>query len=459
MQPDDVQPDDVQPGVRGASARVRGWVATAPGWARWVAVLCGLAVLVSMLGARFGPARTALSRADEYVYIDAVDKAARGEVTRRGASVDEYALALIACRGVDGQATMGETCGGPYDLDTFPYDGVTSADIHSPVYSFVTAWGAAALDAVTPLDGLLLAARATSLVWLVLGLAAVVALARALGASRTASAAVALMVLAAPAVRWSNLFVTPDALNLLVGAGIALAAVRYAQRRWSPWILIGLAFLVTLVKAQNSIVCGLAALVLVLHAATAPDRSLRSVGRAAVVAAGTVASAVVAQAGWTVLRGALAVGDPPVLDPVQPFSVGMAVQQVRAFLFVVTLGPDATYPPALEQHQPALASILISWLLGVGVLAAALFGGLRGLQARFAQATAAVLLLAGPFLYAGIQLTTGRGFHVPDRYGMVLVPAMAAATAVVARRRWVLALMIGVAAWGFVEALITYRMV
>ena len=95
--PDPVEGHPLVPGARGTLPRVRASVDAAPGWLRWLGVIGGLLVLVAILGVRFEPAHSALSRADEYVYVDAVDKATRGEVTRRGAMVDEYALATATC--------------------------------------------------------------------------------------------------------------------------------------------------------------------------------------------------------------------------------------------------------------------------------------------------------------------------------------------------------------------------
>ena len=120
---------------------------------------------------------------------------------------------------------MGEKCGGPYDRSTFPYrGGITSADIHSPVYYFVTAGLTTVIQAVSPVDDLLIAARMTGALWLGLGLVALIWLCRELGAGRSASGAVALLVLSVPIVRWTNTYVTPDAMNLLWGSLISIAA-------------------------------------------------------------------------------------------------------------------------------------------------------------------------------------------------------------------------------------------
>lgn len=454
-------PSDVdEPSTRTRMARLREWGDQRPAWVQWTAVAAVFLILSLVLAARFMPAKTALSRADEWVYVDAVDKAAHGEITRTGATIDDYALDLIACRGVELLGQMGDRCGTTYEASDFPYNGVTSADIHSPVYYFGTAWLARVIQSVTPLDSLLLAARFTSVLWLGLGLTALVGLARTLGASRLASAAVGLLVLASPSVRWTNLYVTPDALNLLAGSLVTIAAVKYARRQWSPWILIGLSAAVTAVKAQNVIAVGLAALFLVLYAVTVSGgRSWRGIGRHLAVSAGALGAAVAVQLGYTVLRAHWAVGPPPVLDPAGPMRMAEMLNQSRSFLMAVSLGPDAAYPPALAYTPPAIPATFISWLLAGGLVAGALFAHLDDLQTRLAQGTALAFLLAGPAIYTMIQLTTGRGFSLPDRYGMVMLPAMAAVTAILARRRWVQILVIGLAVLAFAEAMVTLRMV
>jgi len=449
------------PVSRSRLAGVRRWLDARPAWQQWVLVVLGLLLVTTPLVARYAYGHPALSRADEYVYVDAVDKAMHGEVVRQGAQVDEYAMDLLACRGVELYGPTGDRCGGPYDVSTFPYrGGITSADIHSPVYYFTTAALTKAVQAATPVDDPLVAARMTGAIWLALGLAALIALARELGASRTAGTAVALLVLAAPSVRWTNAYITPDALNLLAGSLIAVAAVRYVRGRWSPWVLIGLSAIAAAVKAQNSIAAALAALFLVLFAVTvAEGRSWRRTGRFATVGFGAVVAALVVQVAYNALRAAWSIAPPPPMDTSEPLDLGTTFLQAKSFLHAVVLGPDAGFAPALEHVRPGTLPTLTAWLLGAGLIAAAVFAtSLDEVQSRFAQATALAFVTAGPAFYVLIFLMTGRTFGMPDRYGQVMLPAMAAATALLVRRRWVQWAMIGLAAAGYVAALVTLRL-
>lgn len=447
---------------RPISAQARSWVNARPLWLRWLATAAVLLVLSTVLVGRYAYGRDAMSRADEYVYIDAVDKAMHGEITRQGASIDVTALDLIACRGIELHGPMGETCGGPYDRSTFPYrGGITSADIHSPVYYFTTAALTKVVQVLTPVDDLLIAARMTGALWLGLGLTAMVWLARTLGASRSSSAAVALLVLSVPAMRWTNAYVTPDSLNLLVGSLIGIAAVKYARGRWSPWVLIGLSAVAAAVKAQNSIASALVALFLVLYAVTVPEiRTWRRVARHLAVGAGAVGAALVVQFGYNTLRAAWAVAPPPIPDTSKPFDPIVAISEVKAFLMGVSMGPDAAFGPALQLARPEVTATLAAWLLAAGLIGAALFAtNLETLQQRFAQATALAFVVAGPVFYTLIYAMTHRAFVLPERYGIVMLPAMAVATALVARRRWVQLMIVALAGAGYVVALLTLRLV
>ena len=451
-----------QPAARAPwAARARAWVDARPAWQRWALVMLGLGLLSTVLVLRFSYGHPALSRADEYVYVDAVDKAMHGELTRQGAQIDEYAMELIACQGIELFGTQGETCGGPYDVETFPYrGGITSADIHSPVYYFTTAALTKAVQVLTPVDDLLMAARLTGALWLALGLTALIGLARELGASRTSSGLVALLVLTAPSVRWTNAYITPDALNLLAGSLIAIAALRYVRGRWSPWVLVGISAVAAAVKAQNSIGSALAALFLVIFAATvAEGRTWGRFWRFLGVGAGGVAAALAVQVGYNLLRSAWALSPAPPMDTSEPLRVTAALGQAKVFMLQVVLGPDSTFAPALEHVRPGVLPTLTAWLLAAGLIAAALFvTTLDDVQSRFARATALAFIAAGPLFYVLIYVMTDRTFGLPDRYGQVMLPAMAASAALLVRARWVQWLLLAMAAGGYVTALVTLRL-
>lgn len=391
--------------------------------------------------ARYVPSQPSLSRADEYVYIDAVDKAARGEITQRGDLIDEYALVLLSCRGVAGYPA-GAPCGGDYTREGVPWEnGHTSADIHPPTYFFLTAWLSKVILKVTPITELLTAARLTGALWLGLGLIGSAALARSLGATRLATAAVVLLTLAAPSMRWVSTYVTPDALNLLVGSSVALAAVQYLKKRWSPWILVVLCLLGGMIKAQNLMAAGFVAVLIGIHSGIEAYRDgtwrpLRRVGWAALALVATA----LPQAAWFGIRVQTAVGPAPGQGLSSPaLGLRAILYDSTTFMTGVVNGPDATYPGAWIYGNPlSLHGQYVAWLFVAGLVSLALFARqTTPLQNCFGRAALLAFLLGGPGLRLALYVSTGANFGLPERYGLVLLPAMVAATAVASSRRWV----------------------
>ncbi|MEP7762944.1 hypothetical protein [Sanguibacter sp. 25GB23B1] len=432
---------------------------------QWTLVSLGFVLLAGVLAAKYIPAHPAMSRADEWVYIDAVDKASHGEITRMGALIDEYSLELISCRGIELFGPMGSPCEGPIVQSEYPYEGGrTSADIHSPVYFFITAWTAKLIMPVLDISDLLTGARLTGAIWLGLGLAATVALARNLGASRTASAAVAFMLLGSTMVRWTNTYVTPDAFNILAGALLALAAVKYVRSEWRAWPLLVLSGIAVAIKAQNLFAVGLAALVLLVIAVVRwRDESVDS-KRMIGVGLGAGVIAVVVQAGYLKLREVWAIGEVPIIDAVLTVDPWTAYSQTTVFMEGIILGPDQGWLPGLNAAAttgalPSIMPIHVSWLLIGGLIAASLFvRNLTLIQSVFARSTLFALLFGAPLLYVVLFFVNGQTFALPQRYGVVLLPAFAVVTAIVADRRWVAwgLLAIGVATYG--EAVVHYSL-
>lgn len=418
-----------------------------PVWLRWLVCAFGLVVATVGLAAPYVHEQPWMSRADEYVYIDAVDKATHGDLTQRGELIDEYALTLLSCRGVEG-ALMGAPCGTEPTNVGVPWDnGHTSADIHPPTYYFLTAGLARAVQVLTPVDDLLSAARVTSAVWVGLGLTLVVGLARALGATRLAAGAAALLALLAPHTRWVATFVTPDALNIVVGALVLLVAVQVARERVHPAWLVAATFAVGTIKAQNALVGGMVVLLLAIVALRRwyQDRSGRPVRTIAWAVAAFVAG-VVPQFIWMTVRSATAMGPAPgqgLGSP--PLGLRAVLYDTTVFLRGVVVGPDATYPPAWTNHSPlTIHGELVSWIMIGGLVGLALFvRGLPILESSFARAGLLAFLIAGPALRVALYLVDGSNFGIPVRYGLVLFPAMIAATAVAARRTWVASVLLG----------------
>jgi hypothetical protein len=398
-------------------------------WIPWLLLFFGFLAIGLFAFWRYLPYQTQLSQYDEYVFVDYLDKATRGDIVQQGEEVNLYAVELAACRGVKGFGLLGPPCEGPYDVSVAPYGGISSAAVHSPVYFYVTALLTVPIRWTPMVDDLLVAGRLASVVWLAAGLTAVVRLATIVGASRTAGVAVALLLLAAPATRLTNTFITPDSMNYLVGALVLIVALRVSRRNWHPIWLVAAASLAVTVKGQNLLVVGTAAVFLLFEAwafRREPARKRRLLWTAAAAVLGAAAT----QAAWLGFVAMTAVG-PPADQELQGESASwanVAREAVKMMRGVVLGGTTGSGSPTGE---------VVAWLLTGGVVATTMFA-LRlssEVPAHLGRSTAVALVVGVPVLYV-LVVVLGSGFPLPTRYAMSLLPAMAACTAsVFASRR------------------------
>jgi hypothetical protein len=392
-----------------------------------------LAISVAVVASYVGDQRP-LSPFDEWVYADYLDKVSRGQLVEQGEAIDEYALELSSCRGVFVWGSQGTPCGRAPRLSDYPQAGVTSADIHPPTYFLVTSSAAAVVRAVGVTDDLLTAGRLVGALWLFAGLALMYILARDWGATAVAAAALVLAVAAAPLTRYTNSYVTPDAANLAVGAGVLLVASRWATGRWPTWSLLAVGTLAGAIKAQNLLVLGVAALLLVAAVAldVIPSRTRRSRRSSWMAAAALLGGGLLAQVAWLAYRHTAAIGPAPSqgLPEGRP-TLGALVNETTAFFARIGLGAteDGLGVPAYGHW--------LSWLLIAGTLGAALVLGARDFRGLTGACLTVGLVLGGPLLMIMISLVSGVVVPSPARYGMVLLAGAGAVTASVIRDRWV----------------------
>ena len=119
-----------------------------------------------------------------------------------------------------------------------PLNGFTSADIHAPTYFFLTAAVGKVVRAVGVTDDLLIAGRLVGALWLTLGMLAMVALARAWGAGWVVPVLTAVAMAASPLLVSVSGYLSPDALGLLVGAGVLLAVTQWQRGRLPVAVLL-----------------------------------------------------------------------------------------------------------------------------------------------------------------------------------------------------------------------------
>jgi hypothetical protein len=393
------------------------------------------------------PDQVALSPFDEWVYSDYLDKVTRGDLPNQGERIDAYALELSSCRGVFIWGPQGTPCGEAPVAQDYPQAGITSADIHPPLYFVVTSQLARAILAVGPTEDLLTAGRLAGSMWLAGGLILIFLLAREWGSTIPAAGAMTLAVAVAPLTRYANSYVTPDAANLAVGAGVMLAASLWLRARISLTVLLVVGSIAGALKAQNLLVVGVAAMAILTvgHLGRGPVEPVPTMRRSWLAATALVGGALAAQGVWLAYRAATAVGQPPDQGyESTSLPLGLILQDTAAFVAKLGLG-------ATEDGQPIpVYGHWLSWLLIGGLVGSVLILGLHDWLGLVAASTLIGLTLGGPILMVAIWALSGDAVPSPARYGMVLLPAAAAITAAVVREKWLSWTLLGL--WSLVAS-------
>lgn len=214
-----------------------------------------------------------LSILDEAAHIDSVFKVP--SIDRSGEKFLPQTLAEISCRGGIQQWPdwVPPPCGIPQGVPSDNYQvgsgGYNTADIHPPVYYFVTAALAGVAGWFIDSDPVTLM-RLTGGLYLAIGVCLTWWLARRLGANRWSAFGVAGLVATAPDVRYMSSIVNVDASVIMASAAFWLAALTVWRRRSAWWILPLLAIGLMLVKMTNLGALIVTALFLIFTELTAP---------------------------------------------------------------------------------------------------------------------------------------------------------------------------------------------
>ena len=302
----------------------------------WALVITAFVFLV--IGT-YIPDQEPLSPFDEWVYLDYVDKVTRFGIPQTGETIDREALVVSSCRGVFVWGPTGSPCGGPYVLAEYPMGGVTSADVHPPTYFAANALLASAVRATGVSEDLLTSNRIMGAVWLAIGLLLVAILAGLLGATPPAAAGAAGVLAALPLIRYNNSYITPDAMNLIVGASVLIAALLVSRGRWAWWAMIIAGAFAGAVKTQNGLAVGAAALFLIWgvvrdHKIAEDSRGLRPVW----AACGGVMAFISVQLTWILARRAWSVGPIAEQGVEIPLTLGLVTRETTAFVLRLGLG-------------------------------------------------------------------------------------------------------------------------
>lgn len=393
---------------------------------------------------------SALSPIDEWVYSDYLNKLPDQLFIPRGQPIGSQALGEMACTGVREYGPMGPPCGSDYkaNLDKFPQHGISSADGYTPLYFVITWVAAKAIQVVTRVP-LLEAARFTGGFWLAGGILLFYWLLRLLRVRPIIGLGLGLAVIASPFAWWTYTFVSTDAPVFAFGAFLLVAAIKYTRAEWSGWWLPLAAVVATLFKITNILAVALVAVFLLLEFIFRRTRERRAgrrfmwkgaiAGRGddglLIVAVVTMVAGVLAEAGWLVVRAAIAVG--PAAN--QGVTGAMHLKDFGAQFInflpdTITSNVHITGRDALGLPiQPFIVEPL-SWLCVAGVVASVLLYTWRRANSPLVYAIAVSSVFFAPMLAVALSVQ-GTYFPIPPRYGAALLPGFLVAAALLIRTR------------------------
>jgi hypothetical protein len=340
-------------------------------------------------------------------------------------------------------------------------------EIQPPAYYFLTGWAATALRPLLGTESLVTAARVVGALWLGLGVLAVWAALSILGVPVLARLAVGGLLVTTPVVLHASATVTDDATALAAGAAILLAVLAWEARR-APAFVVPLAAIVAVsLRLTNFAGAGVVVLYLVIRAlrpGTAVETEIGAEGealkaaedgaavsrprRSLLLMAGSVTAAVaVTGLAWVGLNSAVArvgpLANPNTLNQQACcLPLEAVLSQVEA---TVTPAHEPYLVPFLQNNKVRTVVKLTDWALLGTALGLAAFAG-RGSRGEALAASVVVCMLAtGPLLTLTTYVFQGAFYGIPPRYGLSLMPALAACLALSLNKVWVRACVVSLA--------------
>jgi hypothetical protein len=393
-----------------------------------------------------------VSPIDELQHLDYLVRAPRLDIPGSGDLVGQEAARSETCSRIDSPFDAAVVACVPNDRDVdvskLQEQGYNTAFIHPPTYYFVDGVIARAIDAVVPGDqGVLTTGRLAGVVWTLAAIALLWLLMQELDAGLLATSIVVVVLVTAPTVMHGASTVNPDGTSLAMGAGMLWAALRWERRRSGIWLVALFAALSVGTKVTNLVGVGVALAYLgwplarTLPArwrARAEDGLLDPEAKQRLLAVVVPTAAVlVVAAVWRVTQGALQIIPPSQVPMITPVLVD------RFPLVEFGSSWHATFSPLQNPwYAPFLRTRMVIFMAGVGdlvVIAGAFAGAVladRGSRERRIAVIALLTAVAcGPALVLFNYFLQGIYTPIPPRYGLSLLPAMAAASVPALRRR------------------------
>lgn len=438
---------------------------------------------------------TVMSPIDELRHVDYAMRVTKGHAPRLGDKLSQEAMRVEACRGID---LLGLVEAPPCDAEVFDPvlfrdDGWQTATAHPPPYYLGAGLFGRVAAAVGDPDSFLDGARAFSALLLAAGLTVAFAAGRAAGARAGPLLAALTLVPVFPAVIHASSTVNPDSSAILAGAIVMLVGVAWERGRLPLWTLAVAGAVATGTKYTSLLAVLMMSAVFVVRAepvelwtiwrasrrarraeddsvdlapaaeAPAPEpeavvavaadvdppgvRSRVDYVKAAAVLMGTaVAVALV----WMAFDRVRATIDPSIV-PQNQYLASHGIPPLETFISPRQL--FAWLPPVDSYDTPRFISpyvadvrMLAFYLYAGAVLLAALRIDRRDRISLFGGFGVAASLLGAPAFIAFTVVVSRVVIDAPARYGMSLLPFMAAVVASFVKNRvggallWVFAL-------------------
>lgn len=389
----------------------------------WTSVILVVAVAPIGLVAWLVFNNPRLSIFDEYLYVDYLAKIHRGVLLKPGMTVDTMAMEALACRGwglsEEHRRTAWPPCRQPFLPDAFPHGGNNWMHVHSPLYFVLTDLVARGILQTGVTSDLVTAGRLVGGLWLTIGLLLTHALTRELGASESAGLGILAAMAASPFVLLHQQYLTPDALDIAAGAGVALAALRWERNASSTGWLVAAAVFAPLVKITNLLSVLAVATYLVAHRGIGAHRSggasTTEARRALIGSIALIGSALAAALAWLMIRDALTLRDVR-FDQGAP----LGTPSMRSFFAATTALVSL---PTRWDRLSATPGAYFQWLFVCAAIGPLVL--YRRLDRGFLLSASAVfwLVLGGPVWLFVSYLESGADLSpVPARYGLSLLP-------------------------------------
>ena len=409
-------------------------------WARAALVVISAVLLPAVLVAFVIVQNPAYSKLDEPAHADYLRRIEQGEVPRVGDKMLEESVADVQCRTVQGRVNA--PCGLPsYEPEILGANGYQYEAQQPPLYYVVTA-GLRQLARIGPADDFVTTARLTGVAWLSAGLLAFWAACRRLGCGWWPTAIVTSLLTLGPGVLYQSATINNDAAGILTGAAALLMFAVVRERDGWPQVAswCAAAGLLVLVKPTGVVSVAAASGALVLDALV--ERRLDV--RRAVAFGLPTAVGLVTYLAWGVVRTRRSTVDyDVVLDAllsfkqVDRFPLDDIASSVTRLFGAYTGGGTPVSPPFAT--GPAM---LVVYLL-VGAGAAALWLRRGGAAAHRAGVVGLLaMVVGGPAFTLLFYLDYSVEGGPSARYGLSLLPLLAAAAAHTYRTRRAMAVMV-----------------